>query len=800
MRGPRLRNHTPPAGPCFGSRRMVPSGLLGGGFSGLFGRRSPSQGRLSPASNPAPPPALPPTASPPSRPVLPSEAELRALPKRRLQDLAFRFGLTEEQDDVMGVKEEYVLWLLRRGRGPDSSPVVSPAHARAQNSATLSDGAATVHTSVTQAQRSQSNDHTTAPNHSLDHKPGTHDGSEADDESLVMIGGSEPDVDPPAWAAPDPEMPTGPPTEASFATSAADCRSDAVGRDVASPSVVVRMDAQLRSPPSGSFGRPPENPRGQELAPPPPGHARVPSLEWQETGLADTDGATSPQPPDRPRRARVNAPEDAGLSPKQRKHIPRGQELRPPPVHERVASCDWRETGLYEGVPSHPASPADRGRPAALVPHARPERDQPDRREFSTPVPVAREPPPPAAPASEPAPASGSARQAPPAKPSRRDAFNWMQVLGYGASCKVILAEEKSTGVKYAVKCVSKSQAIGDEKVLQWLRNERDILKMCSHPNIVKLHEIFQTPLELFYVLEYAPGGELLEYIKKSCRFPIQVIRSITAEIVLALEYLDGKGIIHRDLKPENILLDGGMHVKIVDFGTAYLVRRGPEGPLASIPEAGERGHTSCGTWQYLSPEALSGRRSTVAVDLWALACVVYQMTTGSRPFEVRSSGLVGLFEAIRDPEQLSYPELFPEDAKSFCQEILRTDPSKRLGTPDRGGFPALKRHRLFTGIRWDSLNQQELQYDLSPAAPLFVKDADALECAGCNAEFTFFLRRHHCRKCGLIFCGRCSKHMIVMHDLFEQYGDKKVRCCDKCYRNIRKDAAARDSDSVAGL
>eukprot|EP01062_Namystynia_karyoxenos_P068319 TRINITY_DN6277_c0_g1_i1.p1 TRINITY_DN6277_c0_g1~~TRINITY_DN6277_c0_g1_i1.p1 ORF type:complete len:1045 (+),score=228.11 TRINITY_DN6277_c0_g1_i1:354-3137(+) len=567
-----------------------------------------------------------------------------------------------------------------------------------------------------------------------------------------------------------------------------------------------------------------------------------------------------------PPRPPMLTPRTSARSPQHARQMSRGHELRP--AHQRVESVDWRETGLTGVSPSHQDPAVPPGMPAAAaVPPGTPDASSqhtgspksvaalpspssaagqervlklpvstaaaagappadpaPARAPAPAPAPAPAAPaaapaaaaaaPAPAAAAAAPAAAAAAAAPAPAAQgapaadkppPSRRDAFNWIKVLGYGASCKVLLAEHQKTGIKYAVKVVSKAEAIGNEMILAWLRNERDILQQCNHPNIIKLFEIFTTPTELFYVLEYAEGGELLEYIKKGCRFTAPVIRSITAEIILALEYLAKLGIVHRDLKPENILLDGRNHVKLVDFGTATIPKRVGDGTKREVALPGmgtDRGQTFCGTYQYLSPELLAGERATHMSDIWATGCVVYQMACGCRPFEMRAvGGLMGLFDTIRHPEQLKYPEKFPPDAQNFCQQVLVCNPAKRLGAPERGGFKALKSHRLFTGINWDTISSQELKYDLRTLLPLFLKDTDALDCYQCNAEFTFWNRRHHCRKCGQIFCKRCSNHSVCIRDL---YGDRKVRVCDSCFRKMRnagmasRDYSCTSIDSMA--
>jgi 3-phosphoinositide dependent protein kinase-1 len=160
--------------------------------------------------------------------------------------------------------------------------------------------------------------------------------------------------------------------------------------------------------------------------------------------------------------------------------------------------------------------------------------------------------------------------------------------------------------------------------------------------------------------------------------------------------------VIHRDLKPENILLSETGHIKLTDFGTAK-------------DETEEhRTNTFCGTAEYVSPEVLRDEEASRGCDLWALACMVYQMLTGRAIFRAENEYLT--FQQILNhpAEDFVYPEGFPAVASDLIDKILLQDPLERLGAgsdADGKGYQALKAHPFFEGIDWDGLDKAQAAY-----------------------------------------------------------------------------------------
>jgi serine/threonine protein kinase len=171
--------------------------------------------------------------------------------------------------------------------------------------------------------------------------------------------------------------------------------------------------------------------------------------------------------------------------------------------------------------------------------------------------------------------------------------FMIVQLIGQGAFGEVSVAKFKPTGDVYAMKVQSKSDLVerGDQSFF-W--EEREIMARTSSPWLIKLMFAFHDHCNLYMVMEYAPGGDLLGLMIKF-DFDEKISKFYAAQTAMAINALHEMGFAHRDIKPENILVDARGHVKLADFGTAArLDRRG----LIAKPPAG--------TADYVSPETLS--------------------------------------------------------------------------------------------------------------------------------------------------------------------------------------------------
>lgn len=289
--------------------------------------------------------------------------------------------------------------------------------------------------------------------------------------------------------------------------------------------------------------------------------------------------------------------------------------------------------------------------------------------------------------------------------------FELIRVIGKGSFGKVTLVKKKDNSKMYAMKVLSKSN-VAKRKQVEHTRTERRVLATINHPFIVKLHYAFQTDSKLYFVLDYAAGGELFFHLSRMKKFPEHLTRFYCAEISLALDCLHANDIVYRDLKPENILLDGEGHIKLADFGLAK------EG----VSEAAEGAHSLCGTPEYLSPEVLDRQGHGTAVDWWNLGMVTYEMLTGLPPWY--TTDREKLFDRLRHAP-LKFPFYVNRPAASFIQALLNRNPIERLGA---SGGSQVKNHPFFSSIDWDAMMRREVTPPFNPCRNQDISDSDNFE------------------------------------------------------------------------
>lgn len=181
-----------------------------------------------------------------------------------------------------------------------------------------------------------------------------------------------------------------------------------------------------------------------------------------------------------------------------------------------------------------------------------------------------------------------------------------------------------------AIKVIKKTKMNKEDQ--EATQTEIEILKLCQHPHVVRLYDIFENEQTISLVQEYLEGGDFFTYLEeKKFKLRESMARTIAHQIATAVFYLHSYGVIHRDLKPENIMLARKIakddsetvpDVKIMDFGLSKIV-----GP-------GEKATEPYGTLSYVAPEVLREKPYDAQVDLFSFGVVVYLMLSGTLPFD----------------------------------------------------------------------------------------------------------------------------------------------------------------------
>ena len=256
--------------------------------------------------------------------------------------------------------------------------------------------------------------------------------------------------------------------------------------------------------------------------------------------------------------------------------------------------------------------------------------------------------------------------------------YKMEKTIGEGTFGKVKLAVHIPTGEQVAIKILEKSK-IHDQEELERVEKEIKYLKMLNHPNIIQIYEIIENSKNFYLVMEYAPGGELFNYIVKNEKIDENESSYFFSQIIHGIEEIHKKKICHRDIKPENLLLTTNKIIKIIDFGLSNEYEK-----FLSTP---------CGSPCYASPEMIHGvKYNGLSVDLWASGIILYAMVCGYLPFDDKNNEK--LFQKILQCK-VEFPPSEETKISSECKDlilkILTPNPSKRIKLDEIKSHPFMK-------------------------------------------------------------------------------------------------------------
>jgi eukaryotic-like serine/threonine-protein kinase len=202
-------------------------------------------------------------------------------------------------------------------------------------------------------------------------------------------------------------------------------------------------------------------------------------------------------------------------------------------------------------------------------------------------------------------------------------AYRIIGMLGSGGVGDVFRVEHTLTMRQEAMKVLAGGRPRAGDEAQRFLR-EIKLQASLNHPNIAAVHHAFWMNEDLVMVMELVEG-ETLRSLMKAGRIPLQSALNFAGQVLDALEYAHQRSVVHRDVKPANILITPGGGVKLTDFGLA----KAPSDPRLTQTGA------VMGSLYYMSPEQVRSAETLDArTDVYSLGVVLYEMATGSRPFE----------------------------------------------------------------------------------------------------------------------------------------------------------------------
>jgi serine/threonine-protein kinase len=268
--------------------------------------------------------------------------------------------------------------------------------------------------------------------------------------------------------------------------------------------------------------------------------------------------------------------------------------------------------------------------------------------------------------------------------------YRVLEPLGAGGMGEVYRARDLHLDRDVAVKVLQKG-ALADPTSRERFRREAHVLSRLSHPGVATIFDFDAQDGVDFLVMEYVPGGTLHSRLQKG-PLGLEELGRIGAEIGDALEAAHRLGFLHRDLKPGNVVLTAAGTPKILDFGLAGLLQESHT--VTELTRAG----AVFGSLPYMAPEQLRGESDDSRTDVYAFGAMLYEMTTGRRPFDKERPEAL-MFEILHGaplPVRSLRPEAPPE-LDRLIDSCLNKDPAlrpasagavsqalRRLGEPER--------------------------------------------------------------------------------------------------------------------
>ncbi len=322
--------------------------------------------------------------------------------------------------------------------------------------------------------------------------------------------------------------------------------------------------------------------------------------------------------------------------------------------------------------------------------------------------------------------------------------FEPLTIIGRGAFGEVRVCRQISTGDIVAIKKMRKEDMLNKNQLMH-VRTEKEIMT-ASNPWIVKLKYSFQDEYYLYLVMEFLPGGDLMNLLMKKEVLTEDEARFYTAEMILAVDSVHKLNCIHRDLKPDNILIDKNGHIQLSDFGLAKIADKTffpltkkdntkPEKLInnqtdsitsvsanfnnnrlnQNLRNGNQRfkrnrliAYSTVGTPDYIAPEVFSQNGYGEEADWWSIGVMFFEMVVGFPPFFSENPSDT-CKKIVKWKEHFSIPtdaNLSPE-AESFILRMV-SQPESRLGVH---GVEEIKKHPFFKGIDWNNIRNMKAPF-----------------------------------------------------------------------------------------
>jgi len=250
-----------------------------------------------------------------------------------------------------------------------------------------------------------------------------------------------------------------------------------------------------------------------------------------------------------------------------------------------------------------------------------------------------------------------------------KERYKVVELLGEGGMAFVYKAKDMQLERMVAIKTL-KPNYVEQTTFVERFKREAQTAANLNHPNIVQIFD-WGIEEEPYFVMEYIEGNTLTSIISSKRSISLSDILFIGAQVANGLQAAHSQGLVHRDIKPGNIMITPGGKVKVTDFGIVSL-----QNEESDITKTG----SILGTASYISPEQAQGKPVSVGSDLYSLGTVLYELISGTPPFEAESPIATATKHLTEKPEKLSkYRNDLPKGLESAVLKLLHKTPKDRF-------------------------------------------------------------------------------------------------------------------------
>jgi len=265
------------------------------------------------------------------------------------------------------------------------------------------------------------------------------------------------------------------------------------------------------------------------------------------------------------------------------------------------------------------------------------------------------------------------------------------ELIGVGGMANVYHCYDTIDAREVAIK-ILKDEFLDNEDFIRRFKNESKAIAVLNHPNIVRVYDVSFGDMIQYIVMEYIDGITLKEYIDMQGVLDWKETVHLTTQILKALQHAHENGIVHRDIKPHNIMLLQDGTIKVTDFGIA----RFSSNATRTMTEQ------AIGSVHYIAPEQARGEKTDGKTDIYSVGVMMYEMLTGTLPFDGDSAVSVALMQLqakARLPREIN-PNI-PEGLEEITMKAMQKNPDDRYHSALEM-LSDIERFRLNPGIRFD--------------------------------------------------------------------------------------------------